>query len=121
MPVKIGTAPKYFEHRDPIISSTDDPATAPQSHGINFQERRYGLIQVVPAGGANPVIDLFFWSEGADRFVSGSPLVTFAALGADVPGEIMFEALGRIVLPVVTIAGGTVRLYVSSFGLSGSL
>lgn len=72
------------------------------------------LIQVVPAGTANPTINVHYWSEGADRFVKTNDVPDIANYGMGEPFEFTIDCHGRLMYIEVTdtVAGG-VDIYVS--------
>ena len=106
MPVSIERAPEYRLYRTVIAN---DPATPTVKKGDGAQCFRYRKlhIQVIPAGGDNPVVEVWFWSEEADAFVAQHTALSFAAQGANVPWETTIDVLGRIVFVGVTAGGGT--------------
>jgi hypothetical protein len=73
-------------------------------------------VQVVPSGGANPSVAVFWWSEEAEKFVQEHVALAKAGVGVNAPYEFTVESRGRIMFVAVTaIAAGTVDVYVSGF------
>lgn len=108
-------APEYACHR--IVKETGD--TLPETikeHGINMAQHEIGLIQVVPAGGANPNVAVLWWSDEAGAFVQEHTPITKAGVGVNTPYEFHVTAYGRILFVAVTggvAAGQSVRVMVS--------
>lgn len=84
---------------------------------MNLAGYETAIVQVVPTGGANPSIEVLFWSEAAESFVSEVPALAVAGQGADKPYEVRVPALGRKMLVKVTaIAAGSVDIFIAAFG-----
>jgi hypothetical protein len=73
-------------------------------------------VQVIPTGGANPSIEVMFWSEAASMFVSAAPKLTTAGQGVDTPYEVTVPVAGRRMLVSITAIGaGSCDIYVAAF------
>ena len=111
-------APEYALHRKAVVAA-DVIATTAAKTGINCSNYQHAHIQVVPSGGANPNVAVYWWSEEADVFIQEHTPIAKAGVGADTPYEFTVECRGRIMLvAITTIAAGAVSVYVSGFELN---
>ena len=101
-----GRAPNTNLHREVAVNDPA-PAVTDKDLGVNFKGFEKGIIEVLPSGGANPVIDLLFWMEEAGGFIGEHTPIQFSAPGADTPYSSTFDAMGRIVFAKV-VSGITV-------------
>lgn len=106
MPVSTKRAPEYQLYR---TLAANDPATPTAEKGDGAQCFRFKKlhIQIVAAGGANPAVQVWFWSEEVGAFVDQHTSLTFAAKGANVSWETTIDVLGRIVLVGATSGADT--------------
>lgn len=119
MPQSVDLSPNYVAHR--LAVAAVDTNFTTESMGINMSGREKALIQVLPSGGANPNVTVYFWSAAAAKFIP-APADAITGAGADKPYEFVVDAFGRIMLvAVTTIAAGQCDVYVSSFGLNNLL
>ncbi len=108
-------APAYALHRD-AIAAVDATAPTNAAYGCNAGMYRYAHVQVVPAGGANPTVGVWWWSEAAGKFIQEHTPLSFAGVGVNVPFEFTIEPRGRkFFVAVTTLAAGTASVYVSGF------
>lgn len=114
-----GYSPNTNLHRE--VAVNDSAAVTDKALGVNFKGFEKGIIEVVPSGGANPVIDLLFWMEGAGsggEFVEEHTPIQFTAPGADTPYSSTFDAMGRIVFAKVvsgiTVGDDLVKIYMGA-------
>jgi len=106
MPASIERAPNYKLYR---TLTANDPATPTAKKGSGAQCFRFRKlhIQIVAAGGANPAIQVWVWSEEADAFIDLHTALTFAAKGANVSWETTIDVLDRIVFIGATSGADT--------------
>jgi hypothetical protein len=110
-------APEYGLHRE--VDAPDAAASTVKNHGMVMQDYRWANVQVVPAGGANPDIEVMFWSDEAGAFVSEHTPLSFSGIGVNTPYEATVEANGRrIWVKVPTMAAGTCKIFVGGFKTS---
>lgn len=108
-------APHYALHRS---ATAADPATVTEEKlGMNMASNDRAHVQVVPSGGANPSVEVQFWSAGAGAFISEHTPITFTGKGANVPFEFTVECRERIMLVKLTVlATGKAMVYVAGAG-----
>lgn len=93
-----------------------------QKMGLNCGERSTLHVNVIPSGGANPTVEVLFWSDAAGRFIKAHTALTRAGIGADTPFAFSVDPQGRIVFIAVTVlAGGAVAIETSSYGMDTTL
>jgi hypothetical protein len=110
-------APLRALHRLLVGASNDPAAITNVKQGMNMKGYSKCVIQVVPSGGANPALEVLFWSEELGKFISEAPANTKTAAGVDTPQEYSVDCFGRIIFVRVTAghsAGAhTTRVFVS--------
>lgn len=100
-------------HREAVAAADSLPETN-KARGMNMQGYDTAIVDVIPADGANPTVDVLFWSERAGQFVREHTNLQFAGVGVDTPFQFRVEARGRIMfVAVTTIAAGTVSIGVA--------
>lgn len=97
-------APDYSLYRE--VTATDGSPVTNRKAGLNCGGLSRVNIQVVPSGGANPGVEIFFWSEHAGKFVAPNTAITYSGKGANTPYEFTVDALGRIIFAAVTLSAG---------------
>jgi len=113
------TAPQYTHYRT-VTGAVDTLPETTKAHGMNAAIFERANIQVVPSDGANPTVDVLWWSDEADAFIQEHTNIQKAGIGADTPYEFTIESLGRIFFVAVTsgvAAGQTAKIFVSGYGL----
>lgn len=109
----IQLAPSYVKHREGV-AALDAAAPTEKKQGINAARYKKAHVQVVPSGGANPTVEVLFWSDVAGKFIKGHTALTRAGIGADTPFEFTFDVEGRIFFVMVTaLAAGAVTVAVA--------
>ncbi len=107
-------SPKFVRHRRAVAavdSVFTDSRRAANCKG--FEQLR---IQVVPSGGADPTVEVMFWSDGAGRFISAHTALTYAGKGADTPYEIVVPVYGqKVFVAFTTLAAGAADVWVAGF------
>lgn len=117
MPQSIQKSPTYVLHRDGVTSA--DSTVNSYVHGVNTSHYDKANVQVVPIGGANPNVEVLWWSDEADKFISEHVALAKAGVGANTPFEFTVECHSRVMFVAVTaIAAGSVKIFVSGAGLS---
>lgn len=114
-------APDYAEHRT-VVGAIDSGTITDKRKGMNMASHSHAHVQVIPINGANPDIEILFWSEVLGEFISphSDQAIVFAGEGADVPYEFSFEPRGRIFFAFVTgtVTGDDeVGIHVSGFNV----
>lgn len=110
-------APDYAHHRNGVVAP-DVIADVRRTTGINCANYQFAHIQVVPSGGANPDVAVYWWSSSADAFIVEHTSIAKSGIGANTGYEFTVECRGRIMLVAITaIAAGTCDVYVSGFEL----
>jgi hypothetical protein len=110
-------APNYAHHRSGVTGA-DNVALLGRTQGINCSNYESAHIQVVPSGGADPDVEVYWWSESGGVWVPEHTPITRSGVGADTSYEFTVECRGRIMLVAVTaIAAGACDVYVSGFEL----
>ena len=109
------SAPEYALHR--VVKAAADvlPETN-QANGMNMRGYERAHIQVVPVDGANPSVQVLWWSPQAAQFINDYTPITRAGQGVNTPYEFSVEARARVLFVAVTsgVAGGqTVRVLVA--------
>jgi len=113
-------APKSALHREGV--ATVDPALGiPQEQGVNFNGYEFAHFTILPAGGANPTVLIYAWSEESSEFV---PLLEAEAQpapqGANAPYAFTIRAAGRILLARISVlVAGTVDVEASGWDANG--
>lgn len=95
------TAPRFTKHRS-IVGAIDTGNITNKKSGMNMSGFDNAIIRVIPDNGANPSIEVLFWSEEAGKFISDSTGLTVAAKGADVSYDFKCEVNDRIIFVYVT-------------------
>lgn len=109
------SAPRYARHRT-ALTAADAAIITNRMVGCNCEGYTHAHIQVIPTSGANPTVEVLWWSEVAGRFIEDHTLATYGAKGANVPFELTVECRGRIMfVRADAIAAGTVEVMVSGF------
>jgi len=110
-------APDYALHRD-VDAADGVGAITDGMQGINMTGYEYAHIQILPAGGANPTVQVQWWSAEGGKFIQEHTAISKAGVGANTPFEFTVECRGRIMfVKVTTLAAGTCKVLVSGFGL----
>jgi hypothetical protein len=108
-------APTYVKYR--AVAAVETGPFATEKHGINMSGWDKAHIQVVPASGADPTVEVLWWSEGADQFVKEHVALEKAGIGANTPFEFTVDCLGRVMfVAVTTMASGNADIYVAGYG-----
>ena len=108
-------APKYALHREDVAAA-DVIANVAKGNGMNMETYEKAHIQVAPAGGANPSVRVYWWSEELSVFVVDKNLSVVAGEGANTGYEFTVDCRGRrMFVAVTTIAAGTAKVLVSGF------
>lgn len=110
-------APRYLQHRH-LVGVVDTLPETNEKHGISCEDYEYAHIQVVPSGGANPVVKVLFWSEGAAAFVPDHAGIDFTAFGVDTSWEASVSVRSRKMFVAVTsgVSGVQVcRVFVAGY------
>jgi len=108
-------APDYSIHRE-AVAAPDVIANVVRAHGINMSGYDEAHIQVVPSGGANPNVAVYWWSENAGVFVQEHTAIAKSGVGVNTPYEFTVKSKGRIMfVAVATIAAGVCDVLVSGF------
>lgn len=116
MPQSIQKSPTYVLHRE---TAAVDSSVNSYDHGINTSYYAKANIQVVPSGGANPNVEVLWWSDEASKFISEHVALAKAGVGANTPFEFTVDCLSRVMFVSVTaIAAGSVKIFVSGAGLN---
>jgi hypothetical protein len=109
------STPEYARHRDGV-SAVENPITTPVTdsrRGMNMRGFLRANIQVIPSGGANPSVEVYFWSDEAGKFIRGHTTLARAGVGADVPYEFSIDVNSRIIFVAVTaIVAGAANVMV---------
>lgn len=108
-------APLYALHR--AVAAADSLPETVESHGINMTDYKHAHVQVVPAGGDNPTIQVLWWSEEASKFIQEHTPFGLAGVGVNSPYEFTIECRGRIMFVAVTggVGVGTTKVLVAGF------
>jgi hypothetical protein len=117
-------APEYALHRKDVAAVQNPAALAavPKTSGMNFRDRDVALVQVVPSGGANPTVQVMYWSEAAGQFVNEHTPIVKTGVGANTPYEFEVAARGRILYVGVTaIAAGVVDVHMAGYNIGPSV
>jgi hypothetical protein len=89
-----------------VVTAAADTFLADVKNGLNCGHFNKLNIEIIPDpdnAGANPVVQVYFWSETAGRFLEVSPTpLAIAAQGANVPHTFTIDCLGRILAIAVT-------------------
>ena len=110
-------APDYALHRSAVTSADSLPETE-RGHGINMASHTTAHIQVVPSGGADPSVEVLWWSEVAQEFVQEHISIERVGVGVDRPYEFDVDSRGRIMfVAITTIAAGAVDVHVSGYNV----
>lgn len=81
---------------------------------MNMRDYKTALVQVVPTDGANPTVEVYFWSEAAGKFIAPHTTISKAGVGVNTPFEFEVAAYGRIMwIRVGTMAAGAAKIYVA--------
>lgn len=110
-------APKYAIHRKGITVLDVTPQEDDRG-AMNLAGYETAIVQVVPTGGAEPTVEVLFWSEAADTYVSEVPALTAIAPAADTAFEFRVPVCGRRMFVSVTGgAVGSIDIFIAAFGL----
>jgi len=117
------TAPYYASHREGVAAVdavVNGVIKKSKKNGCNAHQYKDVHIQVVPSGGANPDVAVWWWSDvansGNGAFIQEHTPIAKAGVGVDTPYEFTIEPKGRIFFVQVTaIAAGNVDILVSGF------
>lgn len=111
------TAPKFTKHRT-VADAVDTGVITTRKWGMNMSGFDKAIVRVLPQGGANPNIEILFWSEEAGAFVADASGLTATGKGVDVPYDFTCEVNNRIIFVYVTgtvAAADTVEILVAGF------
>lgn len=109
------SAPRYALHRD-ARTGPDTLADVPKGAGMNMEGYENAHIQVVPSGGANPNVAVYWWSEAATAWVQEHTPITRAGVGVDTPYEFTVQPRGRrMLVAFAALAAGQASVYVAGF------
>lgn len=118
MAMSLKRAPEYKAHRL-AIDAVDSPNPTDSIYGIQCREFDRLHVQVHPSGGANPSVEVVFWSDALQTFISAHTSLTFAGKGADTPYEFSVDVEGRIAfVRVAAIVAGACDVYVAGWHAS---
>lgn len=121
MAVSLQLAPNYAPARL-AVAANDSLATVKRDSGVNAGGYREVHVQVLPSGGANPTVDIAWWSSALGQFVVEQTPITKTGMGANVPYEFTIQPKGRIFFVAVSnLSLGQVDIYCSGFGLDNLL
>lgn len=113
-----GNAPNFNTHRTGV-TATDTIANVTARQGMNMEGYEHAHIQVIPSGGANPTVQVYYWAPGvgsSGAWIREHTAATFAGVGADTPFGFTVQPRGRkMFVAVTTLAGGSVRIDVAGF------
>lgn len=114
----VSNAPNFVLYR--TLDTAESSSSSTREHGVNLQGYEYALIEVVPSDGANPTVEVEWWSEGANSFVSEHTSITLTGKGADTSfAAAPIEAIGRVMhVRASTLATGSVKIYVAGYNTS---
>lgn len=112
-------SPYYNQHREVSVAHDTLPEIV-KAHGINMSSYRYGMVQVVPSGDADPEVEVFWWSEAAVKYVVNNPPLTYAGVGPNMPYEFTIETLGRIMF-VAVVSGNNAGSNLTQIFVSGDV
>ncbi len=107
-------APKYSLYRT-AIDAVDVMSTKTIRDGCNAGMYENTHIQVLPAAGVNPDVEIWFWSPNGDKYVKPSPVIARTGLGDGIAYEFSFKAQGRIFFVQVAATTGDVDIAVAGF------
>lgn len=111
MPQSIKKSPSYSLHRE---TTAVDSAFDVYDYGINTSHYEKANIQVVPSGGANPNVEVLWWSDEASKFIQEHTQIAKSGVGANTPFEFTVDCHSRIMFVSITaIAAGSVKVFVS--------
>lgn len=111
-------APRYARHRSGVTGA-DAAIITDRKVGINMTEYTHAHIQVIPTGGANPTVEVLWWSEAANRFIEEHTNISKAGGGVNAPYEFTVDCRGRIMfVRFDLLTGGTCEVMVSGFHTS---
>ena len=114
MPISTKKSPEYVLYRDGLTGVDAAPALADEANSVNTSHYKYTNIQVIPSGGANPDVEVRWWSEEAGVFIKEHTAITKVGIGANTPFEFTVNSLSRKMMVVVTtLAAGSVKILIS--------
>jgi hypothetical protein len=106
------------------VTGAVDAVFDSQGIGVNAGQYRFVNVEVLPSGGANPNLEVLFWSDLAGAFVSENVALTKNGIGVDTPFTFTVEANGRIFLVAVKAgiaAAQLVKFATSAWGMNHTL
>lgn len=107
-------APEYSLYRDGIAAA-DVMSAVTKKHGLNSSMYENVHIQVIPAAGVDPSVEIWWWSDVADAFIKEHTPLAYAGAGAGIPYEFTVPSKGRILFVQVTATTGAVKIAASGF------
>lgn len=116
-------APDHRKYRT-VVNATDSGPFNDKKQGLNAGHYRRLNVNVIPTSGANPTVEVMFWSDEASAFVSENPALTKAGAGVNTAYAFTVEANGRMVFIAVTAglaAAQQVVIETSGYGLDHTL
>lgn len=91
---------------------------ATKEHGVNMGHYEMAIIDVKAEGGANPDVNVLWWSEETGAFVQDNPALAKTGAGADTGYQFSVLALGRIMF--VQVSGGiTIGAHIATISVGG--
>lgn len=94
---------KWALHRETVEAADAAPPTDVKAHGMNMLGYEEAVIEVIPLGAtANAALSVYWWSEAASAWIQDQTLLTFAAVGANIPWTAIIPARGRRMFVAVT-------------------
>jgi len=106
--------PDYVLYRE-AVATADVMSAVTRKHGCNSSMYESTHVQVVPAAGVNPNVEIWWWSEKAQAFIKEHTPITYAGVGAGIPYEFTVPSRGRIFFVQVTVTTGNVDIAVAGF------
>lgn len=112
-PVHVKENKAFALHRDGVTSA-DTIADVIKARGMAMSGYEEALIEVIPSGGANPTLGVYFWSEAAGVWLQDETPQVIGPVGVDT----LYHALvlvkhRRMFIAVDAIAAGPVSIRVA--------
>lgn len=86
-----------------VVNFTGGTVGVPEAHSINMATYENAHIAVIPSGGANPTVRVYYWNEHAEAYVPDA--VAVAGAGVDTPYMFTVQCRSRKMFVAVTVIG----------------
>lgn len=113
-PVNVKEQLPYALHRE-AVTGVDTISAVDKKRGMNMVGYQVAIIEVLPSGGADPTLGLYYWSEAAGLWLQAQTPEVIGPGGVDTPYHRLITTVRqrRIFVAVTAIAAGQVDVRIA--------